>query len=38
MEHARLAYSAGFAAALLVAAAVAGLSAVLVSMLMRERI
>jgi hypothetical protein len=36
LENARLAYSGGFAAALLVAAAVAGLSAVLVGTLMRK--
>jgi EmrB/QacA subfamily drug resistance transporter len=36
LEHARLAYSGGFAAALFVAAAVAGLSAVLVGTLMRK--
>jgi EmrB/QacA subfamily drug resistance transporter len=38
MAHARLAYSAGFAAALLVAAVMAGVSAMLVALLMRRRI
>jgi EmrB/QacA subfamily drug resistance transporter len=38
MEQARLAYSGGFSAALLVAAVIAGVSAVLVGLLMRGRI
>jgi EmrB/QacA subfamily drug resistance transporter len=38
MAHARLAYSAGFTGALLVAAIMAGLSAILVALLMRKRI
>jgi hypothetical protein len=37
MEHARLAYSGGFSAALLVAAVIASVSAVLVGLLMRGR-
>ena len=37
MEHARLAYSGAFSAALLVAAVIAGFSKVLVGVLMRER-